>query len=246
MKLSELVFKTVKNTVYLDDVSFTYDRFKKGEFDDTADYGMYINNALLPINEAIARLNDLNRIPFSISNELSVDSDGIVAIPSELNVKEIIAVGNITPYGVRIVDYRPFGANQIMILNNTGFSLAYNTKLEVPYSNNGDKVRLEYKQDIKHFDNNDWYYFNDYLLEDSEIEETDYDDDKDVELKDYGINDSICNYIIEYASAKLSEDINASVSNLHINRAEAYFSNIEPCKSAFRQNVITPKYKIGC
>ena len=217
MKLSKLVYLTVKNTVYLDDNSFTYDEFLKGSFDGSADYGMYINNSLLPINEAIARLNDLDRIQYKIVKNVVVDSDSMINLPNDL--KELVGVGKVTKYGIRVFKYKRVG--------NQAFVFCCDT----------NKISIEYKQDIC-FSESDMKY--DYDVSTDSAEEI-----NDVELRDYNIDNTMCNYIIEYASAKLSEDVNASVSNLHVNRAEQYFSNITICNKLFSQEKVRAIYRIG-
>ena len=232
MKLSELVFLTVKNAIYLDDVSFTYDSFKRDFdiFNDSAEYGNYIQNAMLGINEAIARLNDLNRIPFRISDKLEV-SDNQVTLPEYITItntnanknvyiKEIIAVARVTKGGIIPINFRQLSRTQIYVFVGTA-----------------DDIQVEFKLDIPHFSNNDFRYEEDEI--DSTLTEI-----KDIDLYTFGINDSMCNYIMEYASAKLTSDVNESVSNLHINRAEQYFANIAPYRSAFAQSVVIPKYTI--
>ena len=232
MKLSELVFRTVKNAIYLDDVSFTYDSFRRefDTFNDSAEYGNYIQNALLGINEAIARLNDLNRIPYRISEKLTV-SESEIELPDyitienknnnkQVRIKEIVGVARVSKYGIMPVSFRQLSPNKLFVFVGTV-----------------NDIQVEFKIDIPHFSNSDFVYEEN--LETGELVET-----KDIELYTFGINDSMCNYIMEYASAKLTEDVNASISNLHINRAEQYFANITPCKSALVQSVVMPKYRI--
>ena len=64
-------------------------------------------------------------------------------------------------------------------------------------------------------------------------------------LKEYGITDSMCNYIIEYVKGKLFEQENPDVANMHITRAEQYFNNIKPSTSAFSQQVVRTVYGVG-
>ena len=232
MKLSELVYRTVKNAIYLDDVSFTYDNFKKDfdTFNDSAEYGNYIQNAMLGINEAIARLNDLNRIPFRISEKLTV-SDSEITLPEyitiennnnnkQVRIKEVIGVARVSKYGIMPISFRQLSQNKLFVFVGTV-----------------NDIQVEFKIDIPHFSNNDFRYEEDVV--DNTLTEI-----KDIELYTFGISDSMCNYIMEYVSAKLTEDVNASVSNLHINRAEQYFINIAPYRSAFAQSVVMPKYRI--
>lgn len=93
------------------------------------------------------------------------------------------------------------------------------------YSNNKTH-KLEYKQDIPYF-NSDYFTTTD-----------------EVDLKTYGITDSMCNYIIEYAQAKLLEQIEPNLANNHRIIAESYFNNINDKKNAFSQRVISHKYSI--
>jgi hypothetical protein len=94
--------------------------------------------------------------------------------------------------------------------------------LVADYFNSFNKIFIEYKEDIKSF---------------SEL------DDED--LKEYGITDSMCNYIIEYVSGRLLEPISAELSNMHISRAESYFANIKPVEQAFPQKTVVRIFGVG-
>lgn len=126
MLLSKLVYETVKNVVYYDDSSFTYEEFKNGTFDKNPDYVNFINNVLTPLNEAIARLNDLERIQYKIL-DLNV-SNKTVTIPEDC--KEVIGVGIIGRTGVRTLHWRPLGVDKLFV------------------DTVAEKVSVEYKQDI--------------------------------------------------------------------------------------------------
>ena len=208
MLLSKLVYLAVKNTTYYDDETFTFTAFMDGNFDKTPEYALEINNVFLPINEAIARLSDLERIPYKVDevNKSLLGENNILDI-SSLPVKEIISVAQ--PYGAefRVLAFRSLGADKVLISD---------------YIDSRKPLLIEYKEDIPYFD----------------------EDDFAKNLKNYGINDSMCNYIIEYAGSKLSEQTSAELSNMHLTRAEQYFANIRAVKSAFPQQKIEVKYGI--
>ena len=140
MYLSKLAYLAVKNVLYYNDPNFTYDAFKQGDFDNDVDYALNINNAFAPINEAIARLSDLERIPY-IVEEVSANG-GIIDLTSikdedgNHKVKEVIGVGQFGADGIKPLRYKPFGVNKIVVLDPI---------------NGGKKLYLEYKEDIPSF-----------------------------------------------------------------------------------------------
>ena len=95
---------------------------------------------------------------------------------------------------------------------------------------------MEVKEDIPHFDSTSYYYKKD---DEDTLEEY------DVNLADYGINDSMCNYIMEYVMGRLTEQISPEIANMHITRAEQYFANIKPNNSNLTQRQVKNVYKIG-
>ena len=91
MNLSKLVYLSIKNAIYYDDASFSFDNFKKDLFNGDPDYATNINNVFLPLNEAIARLSDLERIPYK-TIEISQNDfeNGFYVINLRTLEKEII------------------------------------------------------------------------------------------------------------------------------------------------------------
>ena len=71
-----------------------------------------------------------------------------------------------------------------------------------------------------------------------------YSEEKDINLKNVGISETMCDYIIEYAQGKLLEQIAPELANLHINRAEQYFDDLEEQQTYFAQEVVEKKYGI--
>lgn len=224
MLLSKLIYLTIKNVIYFDDVSFTYDNFIKGLFDSDQNYANNINNVFTPVNEAIARLSDLDRIPFRI--EEVNHTENVISLSScSKQVKQVMNVALKSDNSFRKVQHRQFGFMKILIAG---------------YVRDNEKVFIEYKEDIPQFDKSSFSYtFTEnngvYTLVNS----------TDIELREMGITDSMCNYIMEYAMGKLSEPIAAELANLHITRAEQYFMNISSNTSAFNQDVVETVIGIG-
>ena len=208
MNLSKLVYLCVKNAIYYDDTSFIYESFLEGLFNNSPDYATNINNVYTPLNEAIARLSDLERIPYQVE-ECTIDPSGIIHLNKCTKpVKEVVNIAEVNQFGVyKKLAHRPFGLGKVLVAD---------------YFNSFNKIFIEYKEDIKSF---------------SEL------DDED--LKEYGITDSMCNYIIEYVSGRLLEPISAELSNMHISRAESYFANIKPVEQAFPQKTVVRIFGVG-
>lgn len=222
MNLSKLVYLCIKNAIYYDDTSFSFENFKKGAFNGNPDYANNINNVYLPLNEAIARLSDLERIPYKVFKVESI-TDGIVSLSSieqknNVKIKEVINVATLPDCNK--IEHRNLGGDKLILSGN--------------YDPN--KVYVEIKEDMPHFDSSNYYYKKD---------SNDLVDEYDVNMRDYNINDGMCNYIMEYVMGRLTEQINAEISNMHITRAEQYFNNIRPNNSNFTQKIIKTLYKVG-
>ena len=234
MKLSKLVFLCVKNVLYLNDSSFNYDAFILGDFNSDPDYDTNINNVFTPLNEAIARLSDLERIPYKVvkvkfkGNERVIDTNDIDGDSTSLNIKEVCGVGQLFMNKPILLAYKHVGTDVIVLDRLVENSLP---------------VYLEYKEEIPHFDISN-IPAKDPLTDDVMLD-NDGEPTPDVELKDYNISDSMCNYIIEYVQGKLQEPIEPNLANMHVTRAEAYFTNIRTVRPLFVQRSINSVYKIG-
>ena len=113
MKLSKLVYLCVKNAIYYDDASFTYEQFLQGRYDGDPDYATNIQNAFGPINEAIMRLGDLERIPYRVDDVTATDG----AFPKSTlksPCRSIVGVATMKNGEVRALPFRevipPFGS----------------------------------------------------------------------------------------------------------------------------------------
>ena len=220
MQLSKLVYEVVKNVKYLEDTGFTYEAFVRGEYDNDLDYKNSINNAFSPINEAIHRLSDRNKIKHKIELIGKANNNGIIDLGTlAYDINKIINVFSLLNGNYVHVEFREFGKDKLLVT-----------------SNSDNELYLEYIQDICHFSKDDIYFFTD---NNNIIEK------KDVDLKkDYGITETMCSYIIEYAAGRLLEPIAPELANMHITRSEQYFDDLEEQQTPFSQNKITTKYRI--
>ena len=221
MKLSKLVYLCVKNVILYDDESFSYDGFIKGKFNGNPDYATSINNVFSAINQAISRLSDLERLPYRVE-EVTLEDYAFNISDLEHNLKEIVAIAyidsykNITPLTFEIL------GNQVIVKGVVSNA----------------KVHVEYKEDIFFIQGESYYY--EYTV--NELGEDTLITSKDIELRDLGINDQMCNAIVEYAKGVLNEGVETALANMHITRAEQYFMNINPVRSGLSQTVVVKKW----
>ena len=220
MLLSKLVFLAVKNVIYLNDTSFNYEDFCAGDFDNDIDYATNINNVFSPLNEAISRLSDLDRIPY-LCDEVTPSADRIVEL-SALSKKprRIVGVAVVDRNGnYRKLAFTMFGRNQL--------------RIKTPYSTVFNKFFVEYVENIPTFSKSD-------------IVELSNGVDNNIDLYDeFGIDEAMANYIMEYVQGKLLEPLAPDLANMHVTRAEAYFNNLAIAKKNFPQEVAYSQYKIG-
>lgn len=219
MLLSKLAYNVIKNVNYLDDGSFTYSQYLKKSFIGDPDHATDIVNVFNPINLAIARLNDNEKIPYRIDS-LNSDNNKLDLTKLPYPVKEVIGIAQMQDGDYKKLDCRAFN-NQILI---TG-----------PYNRN-EPVYIEYKIDIPYFDDDSFNY--EYGNDDELIS------DKDVDLREYGITDSMANYIIQYACSRLQESSAPDLAIHHLNLAETYFTALAPIYPSFSQRVVHKKYGI--
>ena len=225
MLLSKLVFLSVKNVIYLSDTSFNYHGFCDGDFDNDIDYATNINNVFSPLNEAIARLQDLDKIPYVVE-EVKPSEDKIIDL-KELKKKPryVVGVAVVDIFGnYRKLAFTMFGKDKVRIKSN------YSTF-------SGNKIYIEYKENIETFSREDIV-----PIKEVEGEVIDYNIDL---LEEYGIDEAMTNYIMEYVQGKLLEPIAPELANMHVTRAEAYFNNLRTAIKSFPQQSTELKYAIG-
>lgn len=221
MKLSKLAYNVVKNVKYLDDFGFTYEAFKAGEYDGDQDYANSINNAFAPINEAIHRLSDRDKIDFAFQCDLPIIDGSFVDLSAiTKKIKKIKCAFAISDGDYRTLAFRELGSKKLFIMT--------------PLRKN-ERIGIQFSEDIPAFERSDFSYFAD---ETGAVTET------DVELFDYGISETASDYIIEYAQGKLQEQIAPELANMHLTRAEQYFDDLETYQTAFYQQNVERKFEI--
>jgi len=226
MLLSKLVYLSVKNVLYLADSSFTYEAFLEGDFNNDSDYATNINNVFSPLNQAIARLNDLERIPYKVDSISYRDIVSNVLDYSKLSssASEIINVVQHYKGEYRNLAFRQFGVNKILITDYFVESSEY-------------PILVEYKQELPYFGITD---IQEVELVNGEV----LDDNIDLKVA-YGISESASNYVMEYVQGRLLEPIAPDLANMHISRAEQYFAGLKANVSMFHQDQVENIYKIG-
>lgn len=225
MKLSELAYQCVKNVYYTSNTSFTYDLFKVGEYDNDSEFDLEISNVFSPINEAISRLNNLNKIPHLVE-KVQLNSEKSATLPS--TIISIVGVGDLSG-NIKSYEFVESG-NKVFVKTNKKY------------------VYIEGKRKIPYF-TKDSYYIESLS---SEIPENiiygndESTNDRDIDLfEEYGITDEMCSYIIEYVAGRLWEVSNTSIANMHRTIAEHYFSDLPDKEVLFRQKIVETNYKIG-
>lgn len=224
MLLSRLVYNAIKSVKYLDDKNFTYDGFKKGDFDDDVDYSSEINNVYDSLNRVIHELSDAHKIPFKVA-KVYKGEDNLVPINGYgLSIKTIV---NIFYLDKDIGDYvklehRNVGTEKLFILG------------ECP-----DELYIEYIEDIPNFDE-DSYKYASSLEEEQDVEFEEYD----VDLKNYGINETMCSYIELYVKGALFMDISPDQGVYMQNEAKRQISNLDEYQTTFAQKKIKKVFGI--
>lgn len=221
MNLSKLVFLAVKNVIYLDDEGFTYDSFLAGEYDNNIDYARSINNVFTPLNKAIHRLSDRHKIKHKVVPIGMTNNVGMLDITAYKNdVKKVVNVFTLSSSGTYYrANFREYGRDKIAVINFSKNTTYY----------------MEYIQDIKYFEKDDFYVRQ--VTEEETISQ-------DIDLKDYGITDTMCSYIIEFVQGHLLEPINPEEANMHRIYAEQCFDDLDNQQTSFSQTSVAKKYKI--
>ena len=221
MKLSKLTYLAVKNVVYLDDEGFTYEAFITGEYDNNLDYATNINNVFAPINKAIHRLSDRDKLPTKIyylpqQNSLEYS---LADIKQDLN--NIKNVFYFQDGDYCSVDFRTFGLDKLILIN-------------APINR---QYIVEYVPDLPHFDREMYRYYYDEELE--KVVEV-----LDIDLKDYGITDIMVSYIMDYVKGALLEVVDPNLAMVYLNRAEEYMEDLKDYSTHFNQKKVKKVYRI--
>ena len=219
MKLSTLAFNSVKSVKFMDNPEFNLVGFRNREFDNDIDYSASILHCFSSLNRAIHRLSDRNKIPFKCEKISKNANTNIFNFKEQgLKIKTIKNVVSLDETYGRYIHYpfREMGNGCFMVIG----CIAPN------------EVYVEYVEDIPNFDSEDFDYRDD-------------DEIKDVELGDYGINDTMCSYIELFVKGELFTTISPELSFAFVNRAEQAFADLDDYSTAFGQQTIKPRIKVG-
>ena len=269
MKVSDLFYRAVKNVYKIADSSFTLSAFRSGDFDRNAedpDYFATINSISLPINEAVARLSNLDRIPWRTASiekigyaDTQYVKNGTLRLPiSEFreiyfggyDVKDVksVYVGN--ERGNYETLYFWVEADCLCIdISRLRF------REEVLKDSNGDPI-LDGEGNNEY----DFYFLTpvqvqfsinvepleiDTFRKETSADDDWYDEEADFDLNArYGITNEMCFYAIEYSYGAMMEDDDAEVAALHISRAEQYFSNLDSPNKPIAQSAVAAKRRM--
>lgn len=215
MKYSKLIYLCAKNVIYYDDSDTTYSAFLLGNVHNHPDYSMFFNNLFTPLNTAISRLNDLEKIPYQIERVVAVNSAFSILELSK-KVKEIIGIAKMKHGKLIPIPYTKIG-NEIIVQTD-------------------GEVFIEFKEDIPYLTEEDYSYNS---ISGLPQEEQDFD------MKDrFNIDETMCAYIIEYVKGVLTESVDVKMSDIHLARAESYFTNISRTHSTLKQINVKPNTTI--
>lgn len=214
MKLSMLVYNCVKNVILLDDSSFTYEFLVNSKFEtDNRDYKTSLQNVFAPLNQAIHRLSDRDKIEHKTTElESPMKPNGVIDLDQKLPIKTICNVFRIGNGNYINIPFKKLSRNQLLITR--------------PNMVNNEPLYIEYKEDIKNFTLDDVV-------------------NNDVDLREYGVNETMCSYIVEFCIGKLRETIDPSAAAYHNNLAEQYFDSLDTIDSSFYQDKITNVWSIN-
>lgn len=207
MKLSELIYECVKDSILIANSNISYDSFINDAFSSKKDYALQYAGVFGAVNLAIARLQTYDKIPYS-TKEVKVNSnsfdftDGVI-----VNIVEFIGSSYIRH------DFRNTNKGKGIVL------------LAVPKPR---KLLIEYRDRIPRFSESDIKAVE--LDANNELIVVDANIDLDEE---YGISDIMCDYIKEFTKAQLYETIAPDIANNHNNRAEQYFQSLSRATTAF-------------
>ena len=218
MKLSLLVFECVKDSINLSDPNFNYYSFLAGDYKNSKDYIGQITGVFNAINLAFSRLYDNNKIAYFTKIIELNPNDKMFSFKDGT----IVNIAKLTKQGYIRLPFRTMDNGQTYYLMDS----------LIP-----EKILVEYKPKIPHFTEGDIREVR--LDEENKI----VIDDPNIELDNYGITNPMISYIKEFVRGQLLEYIAPDLSNLHNNRAEQYFQDLEDATTAFFQNKVRSNMK---
>lgn len=220
MRLIDLVINCLKETIRNDDVNFNVESYLDGTLEQNPEYSAEINNVLLSVNKAIARLCTMEKIPYKhiilLANP-EIDTYDI----SEYGIKTVKSVFTMDNDKPRFLGWMNFGKD----------------KLFVGYGQQKD-IHVIYSPKIRAFTNNDIYELT--VLDGAETRIAKEEDLDTV----YGISDELCTYIAYFAKSELYEDRDPDRCKRYLNYFEQFIAEYKLEQTYPHQEAVRPAYKI--
>lgn len=216
MKLSRLIFECVKDSINIPNFNFDEFSFLAGDFNTSKDYSSQISGVFDSVNLALARLYDSNKISYA-TEEMTIESNNF-----KFDKGEIVNI--VVPYksSYRRLEFR---------------TLEFGTRIKIFETKMPLNILVEFKKRIPHFTEIDLKSI--VLDEENKI----IVQDNNIELLEYGITDYMCAYIKSFVKGQLMEYLAPDLANMHNNRAEQYFQNIQKASTAFTQNQVRTSFR---
>jgi hypothetical protein len=220
MLLDKLAYLAIKSVYKLDDDSFTLTSLLTKDAKANSDYSVQVNNVFIPLNEAIQRLSNLDKIPWKVEDVgvVSLDSASIKLSILSKKCDRIVSVYQLLNNRyVETISWKLLG-DSILLFGDWDPSL---------------DVYVQYRQQIPYFSESDL------------VALADDGTDSNIDLSEvYGISENMCAYIIEYITGSLMEQDSPSLANLHLSRAEQYFANLDSMNTEVIQSKVEVVHRI--
>lgn len=215
MKLSELVYEIVRDSISLPNNNFGYASFVNGDYSDKKDYRLQIAQVFNALNLGLSRLYSYDKIPYFIE-ETQYNNEPIIFEKNKGEIKNVVRLSS-----------NKFEKIRFKILN------VANSQKIILLGCNNSKIYIEYKKLIPQFNTNDLRKIE--LDKDNLLIVSDTNIDL---LEEYNITNEMCNYLKEFAKSIILENIAPELANNHNIRAEQYLNGIENVYSEFAQTEI--------
>lgn len=224
--LSRLVYESVRDSIQIPNGSFMYTDFVNaiaGGTAPSAEWSFQTDAVWSALNLGLSRLYDNEKTPFFTQIVTVRDNE------FDFGDGEIVNIVKLGPnHTYENLEWRSLGINssdgkeRIEILNE-----------EIEYWD----VVVEYRKPFPHFDESD-------LSEVTKDDQTQEIIDNNIDLSlEYGLTARAFDYLKEFIKGQVTEVMDASVANMHNNRAEQYFNDLKTYNAAFNQMTVNSLYR---
>ena len=216
MKLSELIYECVKDSITIANSSISYEGFINESFSTTKDYALQYAGVFSAVNLAVARLQTYDKIPYATEAKTITSNIFDFDLGTVVNVVELIA-GQYTRLEFRNINQ---GKGVMLLEVSRKREIIVEYKVRIPRFSEKDIKKIE-------LDPN-----NELVVVDTNI---------DLETE-YGITDVMCDYIKAFTKGQLLETIAPDIANNHNNRAEQYFQSLNRATTSFNANKVKNRH----